>query len=101
MKNRLEQLDDIEEGSVKETLNLNQVEYLRKIEELNQNLIKSWDNDQRVKALKIAIQVCACVHACLCVCVHACVSMCVIYLMISPLVCQTTNRYKCDPVLSQ
>lgn len=57
MKTRLEQLDDIEEGSVKETLNLNQAEYLRKIEELNQNLINSWDNDQRVKALKIAIQV--------------------------------------------
>lgn len=58
MKSRLEQLDDIEEGSVRETLNLNQAEYLRKIEELNQNLINSWDNDQRVKALKIAIQVC-------------------------------------------
>lgn len=57
MKSRLEQLDDIEEGSVRETLNLNQAEYLRKIEELNQNLINSWDNDQRVKALKIAIQV--------------------------------------------
>ena len=57
MKNRLEQLDDLEEGSVKETLNLSQVEYLRKIEELNQNLISHWDNDQRVKALKIAIQV--------------------------------------------
>ena len=64
MKNRLEQLDDIEEGSVKETLNLNQVEYLRKIEELNQNLVNSWDNDQRVKALKIAIQVFVCLFVC-------------------------------------
>ena len=58
MKTRLEQLDDLEEGSVKETLNLSQVEYLRKIEELNQNLVNYWDNEQRVKALKIAIQVC-------------------------------------------
>lgn len=57
VKSRLEQLDDIEEGSVKETLNLNQQEYLRKIEDLNQNLVNCWDNDQRVKALKIAIQV--------------------------------------------
>ena len=43
---------------MRETLNLSQVEYLRKIEELNQSLINYWDNDQRVKALKIAIQVC-------------------------------------------
>ena len=57
MKNRLEQLDDLEEGSVRETLNLSQVEYLRKIEELNVSLVSHWDNDQRVKALKIAIQV--------------------------------------------
>ena len=59
VKSRLEQLDDMEEGSVRETLNLNQAEYLRKIEELNRNLVNSWDNDQRVKALKIAIQVLA------------------------------------------
>ena len=57
MKNRLEQLDDLEDGSVRETLNLSQVEYLRKIEELNVSLVNHWDNDQRVKALKIAIQV--------------------------------------------
>ena len=57
MKTRLEQLDDLEDGSVRETLNLSQVEYLRKIEELNRSLVSYWDNDQRVKALKIAIQV--------------------------------------------
>lgn len=57
MKNRLEQLDDLEEGSVRETLNLSQVEYLKKIDEMNKNLVNHWDNDQRVKALKIAIQV--------------------------------------------
>lgn len=57
VKHRLEQLDDMEEGSVKETLNLNQKDYVRKIDELNKSLVAAWDNDQRVKALKIAIQV--------------------------------------------
>lgn len=57
VKHRLEQLDDFEEGSVKETLNLGQKEYVKKIDDLNRSLIAAWDNDQRVKALKIAIQV--------------------------------------------
>lgn len=56
VKNRLEQLDDFEEGSVKEMLNLSQQEYVTRIEELNQALRESWEQDQRVKALKIAIQ---------------------------------------------
>lgn len=58
VKNRLEQLDDFEEGSVQEMLNLSQTEYVYRIEELNNALIVAWDQDQRVKALKIAIQVC-------------------------------------------
>ena len=57
VKARLEQLDDIEEGSMKETLNLSQNEYVKKIDTLNRTLDSAWDNDQRVKALKIAIQV--------------------------------------------
>ena len=77
MKSRLEQLDDIEEGSVKETLNLNQAEYLRKIDEMNQNLTNSWENDQRVKALKIAIQVYTCLLDGVCVCVCMCMCVCV------------------------
>ncbi|XP_054717134.1 VPS35 endosomal protein-sorting factor-like [Uloborus diversus] len=56
VKNRLEQLDDFEEGSVKEMLNLSQQEYVNRIEELNQALRESWEQDQRVKALKIGIQ---------------------------------------------
>ncbi|BFZ02646.1 hypothetical protein BsWGS_05685 [Bradybaena similaris] len=56
VKNRLEQLDDFEEGSVKEMLNLSQQDYVKRIEELNQALINAWDADHRVKALKIAIQ---------------------------------------------
>ena len=38
-------------------LNLSQQDYVRRIEELNYALITAWDQDQRVKALKIAIQV--------------------------------------------
>ncbi|KAI1301607.1 hypothetical protein HDE_02842 [Halotydeus destructor] len=56
VKNRLEQLDDFEEGSVREVKNLSQQEFVKHIEELSQSLKTSWDQDQRVKALKIAIQ---------------------------------------------
>ncbi|XP_061175069.1 VPS35 endosomal protein-sorting factor-like [Saccostrea echinata] len=56
VRNRLEQLDDFEDGSVQEMLNLSQQDYVKRIEELNQQLITAWENDQRVKALKIAIQ---------------------------------------------
>lgn len=45
------------QGSVQEMLNLSQQEYVSRIEELNQALIAAWELDQRVKALKIAIQV--------------------------------------------
>ena len=38
-------------------LNLSQQDYVNRIDELNQALISAWDQDQRVKALKIAIQV--------------------------------------------
>ena len=44
-------------GSVKEMLNLSQQDYVKRIEELNQALVTAWDGDQRVKALKIVIQV--------------------------------------------
>ncbi|CAG2109601.1 unnamed protein product [Medioppia subpectinata] len=56
VRHRLEQLDDFEEGSVKEMLNLTQTEYVNRIDELNVALYESWNSDQRVKALKIAIQ---------------------------------------------
>ena len=58
VRHRLEQLDDLEEGSVQETLNLSQRDYVKKIDDLNRSLVTAWDNDQRVRALKIAIQVC-------------------------------------------
>jgi hypothetical protein len=56
VKNRLEQLDDFEEGSIRQMMNLTQQEYVVKIEQLNQELVQAWHSDQRVKALKIAIQ---------------------------------------------
>jgi len=40
-------------------LNLSQQEYVSRIDDLNQALTEAWEKDQRVKALKIAIQVCA------------------------------------------
>uniref|UniRef100_A0A8C0ZAY7 VPS35 endosomal protein-sorting factor-like n=1 Tax=Cyanistes caeruleus TaxID=156563 RepID=A0A8C0ZAY7_CYACU len=53
---RLEELDDLEEGSQKELLNLTQQDYMNRIEELNQSLKDAWSSDQKVKALKIVIQ---------------------------------------------
>ena len=38
-------------------MNLSQQDYVKRIEELNQALINAWEQDQRVKSLKIAIQV--------------------------------------------
>ncbi|CAG0919529.1 unnamed protein product [Notodromas monacha] len=56
VKTHLEQLDDIEEGSVKEMLNLTQQDYVIRIQQLNTELSHAWSTDQRVKSLKIAIQ---------------------------------------------
>ena len=56
VKDRVEQLDDFEEGSMHEMFNLSQPEYIKRIEELNLTLNDAWENDQKVKALKIAIQ---------------------------------------------
>lgn len=57
VKTRLEQLDDFEEGSVRQMLDLSQQQYTARIEQLNNELVQAWHSDQRVKALKIAIQV--------------------------------------------
>nr|XP_008122571.1 PREDICTED: UPF0505 protein C16orf62 [Anolis carolinensis] len=56
VRTRLEELDDLEEGSQKELLNLTQQDYTHRIEELNQSLKDAWASDQKVKALKIVIQ---------------------------------------------
>ena len=56
VKHRLEQLDEFEEGSVKEMQNLSQNEFVKHIDDLNATLKEAWDDDQRVKALKLVIQ---------------------------------------------
>ncbi|RZC42930.1 UPF0505 protein C16orf62 -like protein, partial [Asbolus verrucosus] len=55
IQHRLEQLDYIEEGS-QTKLDLSQAEYVGRIEQLNKELVSAWNSEQRVKALKIAIQ---------------------------------------------
>lgn len=57
VRTRLEQLDDFEEGSVRQMLDLSQQQYTARIEQLNNELVQAWHSDHRVKALKIAIQV--------------------------------------------
>ena len=57
VRHRLEQLDDMEEGGVQETLNLSQQDYVHKIDTMNKPLTSAWQRDQRVMALKIVIQV--------------------------------------------
>ena len=57
VKTRLERLDEYEEGSVRQLLDLSQQEYTARIEQLNNELVQAWRSDFRVKALKIAIQV--------------------------------------------
>ena len=54
VKERLEELDD--EDSPVRMDDLSQSEYVKRIDQLNQELNKSWEAGQRVKALKIAIQ---------------------------------------------
>lgn len=56
VKSRLEQLDDVDGGGLQEMLDLSQQEYITRIDELNAELTHAWENEQRVKALKIAIQ---------------------------------------------
>lgn len=57
---RLEQLDSLDEisgGTIREVGGLTQEEFTQRLIGLKQELIQSWQSDQRVKALKIAIQV--------------------------------------------
>ncbi|CAF1314560.1 unnamed protein product [Didymodactylos carnosus] len=59
IKMRLEQLDEFEGGQ--ETQSLTQQEYITRINDFNKEMIQSWKVDQRVKALKIVIQVTNCI----------------------------------------
>jgi len=60
VRTRLAQLDDLEEGCVRQEQDLSQQEYMSRIEHLNSELVQAWHADQRVRALKIAIQVTPC-----------------------------------------
>lgn len=51
---KMEQLDEVETNSINE--DLSQQEYTKRIEEKNIALKNAWENDERVTALKIAIQ---------------------------------------------
>ena len=54
MKARLEELGGDDE--IQELANLSQKEYVRHIDTLNKKLVAAWEAEERVKALKIAIQ---------------------------------------------
>ncbi|KAH8310623.1 hypothetical protein KR044_002256 [Drosophila immigrans] len=56
VKYRLEQLDHFDDGSMRHMMDLTQQEYIQRFDQLKQELVQSWHSDQRVKALKIAIQ---------------------------------------------
>ena len=57
IKTRLEQLDQFDDDNIQEMANLSQQEYIKRIDELNNALLAAWKEDDRVKSLKIVIQV--------------------------------------------
>lgn len=58
IKTRLEQLDQFDnDENLQEMINLSQQEYVKRIDELNNSLNNAWNEDDRVKSLKIVIQV--------------------------------------------
>ena len=56
LKHRLQQLDDFEEH-VREHKGLSRDDYVTRINQISHELHQAWALDQRVKALKIVIQV--------------------------------------------
>ena len=57
IRDRLEKLDQFYDENIHETSNLSQQEYVKKVDELNAALLSAWQEDDRVKSLKIVIQV--------------------------------------------
>lgn len=53
----LEEFDDEIEYSEKELYDLTQQEFVSHMDNLGKEIIDAWNNEQRVKALKIVIQV--------------------------------------------
>jgi predicted ribonuclease toxin of YeeF-YezG toxin-antitoxin module len=56
IKDRLEQLDQFDDDNMQEMANLSQQDYIKRIDELNEALQQAWNDDDRVKSLKIVIQ---------------------------------------------
>lgn len=56
LKHRLQQLDEYEDN-VSEHKGLSREDYVSRITQISQELHQAWAADQRVKALKIVIQV--------------------------------------------
>ncbi|KAG0723380.1 UPF0505 protein CG8202 [Chionoecetes opilio] len=60
LRARLEQMDTLDEvssGAVREVGGLTQGEFTHRLNTLKLEMVQAWNSDQRVKALKIAIQV--------------------------------------------
>ena len=57
IKDRLEKLDQFDQDdNIQEMVNLSQQDYTKRIDELNDALMNAWNEDDRVKTLKIVIQ---------------------------------------------
>ena len=56
IKDRLEKLDQFDDDNMQEMANLSQQDYIKRIDELNNALMSAWNEDDRVKTLKIVIQ---------------------------------------------
>jgi hypothetical protein len=57
IKERLEKLDQFDDDNMQEMANLSQQDFIKRIDELNNALLNAWNEDDRVKSLKIVIQV--------------------------------------------
>ena len=57
IKERLEKLDQFDDDNMLEMANLSQQDFIKRIDELNNALLAAWNEDDRVKSLKIVIQV--------------------------------------------
>ncbi|KAM4765293.1 VPS35 endosomal protein-sorting factor-like isoform 3-T3 [Cyanocitta cristata] len=99
VRTRLEELDDLEEGSQKELLNLTQQDYMNRIEELNQSLKDAWSSDQKVKALKIVIQGNWCMKE-FCQCAWITESLCQVGMEVAPQLKESLNKNFFDFLLT-
>lgn len=50
-------MDQFDDDNMQEMANLSQQDYIKRIDELNNALLSAWNEDERVKSLKIVIQV--------------------------------------------